>query len=649
MNIYVLRSDPVLWFAAEELKKYLRMMMPDAGDFAIAEKADAKGGFRLGLLEDFGIKSEAEDPVLDDVIHVDTQADGGVLAGSNSRSVLFAVYRFLRENGCRWLYPGVDGDYVPMQDVQPTKYHKLADHRFRGFCNEGAESQQCMLDTIDHCAKLELNVYMMEFNIPFTYYNKYYSHKNNEVNRPPEPVSLDQVLQWKRQCETEIAKRGLQFHDMGHGWTAEPFGISSAKGWSANLELQLTDEQKECVALLNGERKLYKGVALNTNLCMSNPKVRTTMVKGIVDYAEKHQNVDYLHVWLADGSRNHCECENCQKARPSDFYLMIMNELDEALTAKKLDTRIVFIAYVDTIFAPEQVTIRNPKRFSLLYAPITRSYTSSVKEGDEIPAPIPYVRNAWKRPRSSMENLALLREWQKTWKGPSFCYEYHFWRPQYADPGHQYLARRIYEDIRGLRFMKTDGIVEDGSQRSFFPNGFLVYIYAETLMNRDCDYEAVQEDYYSHIYGAEWKTARALLQRMSDAFDFGYMYGEKSENPEIGDYYRPSHAEQLKQVAAIAAEEKAFAEAHLAMEDRPKTVSMRLLRRHADFCAGLAPVIAIKAQGDDEKAGEAFKAFLDDFGKYEVEIERYYDQGLAGNCLRKIIRPKVQKSYVEGL
>ena len=209
MKIYVLRSNPTVWFAAEELKKYLRMMMPDAGDFFISEDPSAKDGFRLGLLEDFGLPDEAEDPVLDDVIHVDAGADGGVLAGSNARSVLFAVYRFLRENGCRWLYPGVDGEYVPLRDVQAVKYHKLADHRFRGFCNEGAESQQCMLDTIDHCAKLELNVYMMEFNIPFTYYNKYYAHKNNETNRPPEPVSLDQVLQWKRQCETEIAKRGL--------------------------------------------------------------------------------------------------------------------------------------------------------------------------------------------------------------------------------------------------------------------------------------------------------------------------------------------------------------------------------------------------------------------------------------------------------
>ena len=108
LKIYKIRAHHVIDFAAEELKKYLRMMMPESGSFAITYAPDAKEGFRLGLLEDFGLPFEGEDAQLDDVIHVDTTVEGGILAGSNPRSVLFAVYRFLRENGCRWLYPGVD-------------------------------------------------------------------------------------------------------------------------------------------------------------------------------------------------------------------------------------------------------------------------------------------------------------------------------------------------------------------------------------------------------------------------------------------------------------------------------------------------------------------------------------------------------------
>ena len=95
-RIFKITSNPVVDFAAEELKKYLRMMMPRAGEIVIERKADATGGFRLGLMADFDIDtSEADDVELDDIIHIDTDAEGGIIAGSNPRSVLLAVYKYL--------------------------------------------------------------------------------------------------------------------------------------------------------------------------------------------------------------------------------------------------------------------------------------------------------------------------------------------------------------------------------------------------------------------------------------------------------------------------------------------------------------------------------------------------------------------------
>jgi len=640
-QIKKMRADHVIDFAAEELKEYLRMMMPRCGEISISYEPGAKDGFRLGLLEDFGIPSEAEDPVLDDVIHVDTDTEGGILAGSNSRSVLFAVYRFLRLNGCRWLYPGIDGEHIPMQDITPQKYHKMADHRFRGHCNEGAEFQQCMIETIDFYAKQELNVYMIEFDNPYAYYKSYYNHKYNSTSRPPELLPYDQVLQWKRQCEAHIAKRGLMFHDMGHGWTAEPFGLASTEGWTKR-EVELTEEQKEAVALLNGERQLRGGVALNTNLCMSNPKVRTKMATYIADYAQAASNVDYLHVWLADGSRNHCECEECRKMIPTDYYIMIMNELDEILTARGVDTRIVFLCYVDTLFGPQKVTVKNPKRFSLLYAPITRSYCSSVQDDSVIPQAPEYVRNAWKSPISAEENLAFLRDWQRTWKGPVFSYEYHFWRHQYADPSNLYIARRIYEDIRSLRFQGVDGYVEDGSQRSFFPNGLAIYTYAETLMDREVKFEDIVEDYFSHIYGEDWKQALAYFEKLAKVFDFAYMSGMASADKAVGSYYDPAMAEKLRTVHELVKEGEALAKAHLRMPTRPQTVSWRLLLRHCEYAAGVAETMALLAAGDDAAADKYGRSFCEAFGAHEFELERYYDHYLASLCLlRRIDRTKL--------
>ena len=149
MNIYKMRSDHTIDFAAEELKKYLRMMMPEKGEVPIEHKADAAGGFRLGLLSDFGLPCECKDPSLDDIVHIEADAEGGIFAGSNPRSVLFAVYRFLKLNGCRFFYPGPEGEYIPHKEVGPTTYHKLADHRLRGHTIEGHPSLEHVLNYID--------------------------------------------------------------------------------------------------------------------------------------------------------------------------------------------------------------------------------------------------------------------------------------------------------------------------------------------------------------------------------------------------------------------------------------------------------------------------------------------------------------------
>ena len=79
-SINKITSNTVVDFAAEELKKYLRMMMPECGEIFIKYAPDAKDGFRLGLMSDFGLDtSEAKDLELDDILHIDTDAEGGVI------------------------------------------------------------------------------------------------------------------------------------------------------------------------------------------------------------------------------------------------------------------------------------------------------------------------------------------------------------------------------------------------------------------------------------------------------------------------------------------------------------------------------------------------------------------------------------------
>ncbi|MBE6689493.1 MAG: DUF4838 domain-containing protein [Ruminococcaceae bacterium] len=637
-TINKIASDHVIDFAAEELKKYLRMMMPRCGEIEIYFSPDATDGFRLGLLEDFGLDiSEADDLTLDDIIHIDTTAEGGIIAGSNPRSVLLAVYRFLNENGCRWLFPGVDGEYIPMQNIVPVKYHKMADCRYRGQCNEGAESQQCMLETIDFSPKIGLNVYMLEFDNPKVYYNWYYDHSYNEQNRPAEHLSDETVLQWKRQCEAEISKRGLQFHDMGHGWTAESFGIRSTDGWVKDTENPVPKESEDFLAMIDGKRELYKGVALNTNFCMSNAAAREKVVKQVVAYASLNRNVDYLHVWLADGYNNHCECEECRKKIPSDWYVMLMNEIDDALTAEGLSTRIVFCCYLDTTWPCETVTIKNPDRFTLLLGAISRDYTAHVPHEPVDTPTWPFKLNDNLLPTTVEQYNTYARQWQEKCGGLKvLVYEYHYWRHQYYDPSGIKLAKLIHNDVIGYKKNGFDGIIEDGSQRSYFPNGFSYFVYASTLFDNSCDFEKLKEDYFSHAYGEDWREIYAIFEKVSEGLDPKYLEGGAFEASTNGVFYDPTQKEKLQTVFDAAKEFDSFIKDHFTSPVRAQTAAVRLLIRYVDYIRALAEAFILKCEGNDAEANKVYFDFMKEFGKHEYEIERYFDHALATMSMCRI-------------
>ena len=146
-----------------------------------------------------------------------------------------------------------------------------------------------MMEEIDFTPKIGMNIFMIEFENPTAYYNNYYNHSCNQNNREPEPVTNETIFQWKRQCEAEISKRGLQFHDMGHVWTAEAFKIKSDGCWSRTDEDAVPEEFRQYLAEFEGKRSLFDGRPLNTNFCMSNPTAHRIVAKSIADYAGKFE------------------------------------------------------------------------------------------------------------------------------------------------------------------------------------------------------------------------------------------------------------------------------------------------------------------------------------------------------------------------
>ena len=645
IKIYKMRDDQTISFAADELKKYLWTMMPKQTCPSISLDPKAADGFRLGLLEDFGIVEEGIDPMWDDVVHVDTTAEGGILAGSNPRSVLFAVYRFLRLNGCRFFFPGPEGEYIPMKDVEPQQYHHKADHRVRGYTIEGDPSMEQVDLWVDYMAKLEMNIFVP--SDPFVYLRRYYERRNLTANRPAEVVTAEQCEQWLRTLECEALKRGLMLEEGGHGTIPKVLGLNPADREEYKRgEKQFPEEIKPMLAMMNGKREMFRNDLYYTNLCMSQPKVRRMLVQYWADKVQSRPWLCMSGVGFADGLRNQCECEECSKLRPSDFQIMIANDLDEELTRRgDTTTKIALSTYVDLMFPPVQEKLKNPDRFFLQFTPISRSYSASYTEDMVLPEPLPYIRNAWTAPKGIDQCVALFQARRKgNEQVPCYAYEYHFWRAQFRDPGLMIISRRIYEDVMSLKAQGIDGYQQDGSNKHFFPHSFHQFIHAEALVNKQCDYDALLDDYFSLLYGQDYKQVLDYLNGVSEAFGEKFMAGEDRAPGAKDPLHNPQRALELDKVAELAARARALVRENRRTPVRVQALAWRLLERHAEFAEGMADVYATKARGYDKLAVEKMDAFMVSFGRHDYELERWLDMGLTLNHYRTII---VKMPFVE--
>ena len=256
-------------------------------------------------------------------------------------------------------------------------------------------------------------------------------------------------------------------------------------------------------------------------------RTRSTKTQVKLETTEKSTNVDYLHVWLADWQRNHCECDECVKLRPSDHYVQLLNEIDRKLTDAGLDTKIVFLIYVDLLWAPIKERLNNPDRFVLMFAPITRTYSSSMASSKPFDGVLAdYNRNNNKMPSSVSENIAHLKNWQKDFECDSFDFDYHYMWDHFKDIGHFGTDRVLFEDMKNLDKLGLNGMVSCQCIRAFFPHGLGMYCMAEALWNKNADFDNVTHKYFNAAFGDDGDIVSEYMKKLTTLSDPVYMRGE---------------------------------------------------------------------------------------------------------------------------
>ena len=219
------------------------------------------------------------------------------------------------------------------------------------------------------------------------------------------------------------------------------------------------------------------------------------------------------------------------------------------------------------------------------------------------------------------------------------AFEYHFWRlHSILEPVGLAVARRINEDVKAYKANGIDGVIEDGTVRPFFPNGFAFYTYARTLYDIDLSVDEIAEDYFSHIYGGDWRKFYDYLTELDSLFDLAYAEGDRSIDKNISAYYNPEYAERFARVPQVVEKGLALIKDHYNSEVRVQTVAVRLLEHHAEYCKLLADAFCSKCQGKEEEAFEKYTKLRLHFGKVEVGIERYYDHFMMAVALEGIFK-----------
>lgn len=651
VKIFIKERNETVEYAATELKKYVTAMSrgkicPEV----TSEQIRADEGIILATLSALSLDvSDLEDAFTDDIIDINITNGTGYIAGSNNRSILMGVYKYCASLGCRYLRPGPDGDYIPRADVEnhAFKYRKKADSPIRCEIIEGCVSYEHCRDTVYYLPKIGMNAYMIEGLVPYSYMHKWYGHiGNTRLRKKGQVTSYDMLEEYVDLLQRDVKLLGLQLHTLGHAWMTRKLGIRN--GSTEAQAACLNDTNRQYLALVGGERNLFHGSQFYTNFCYSNPAARKLLVDTVVEYAIERPYVDYVHLWLADATNNWCECDKCRRLEPSDHYVNLLNEIDEALTERGLDTRIVMIMYVETIRPPKRMLLKNPKRFIMTVA-IGSFYEEGYHKMETEKELPPYELNNFKGFDVELR-LKCHDEWKRLMQGMrSAIFEYRFYMDHYCDLGYMQIARETHRDMKGLENINMQGCMTDKTHRNYMPTALPVIMMGETLFDKNLDFEKVTDEYFSGAFGDDGAKCREYLEGLTELLcTSNFRIDADLDVDELGIGQAVSASKSWKNNPEVAKKAKSIPEYIDAfmptVEDNIASASNNAqldswiyLGYHAEICKLFSYILLNGALGDIPLAQKAYFELEKYIADHELEFHRAFDGFLFLRSLRRKI------------
>ncbi len=593
--------------AAAELASYLPKLA-NVTAIALPPRAGLPDGVKptivLGSadhLKAFGLGALPTMRPLDDEIALIPKGGVLYLAGSNPRSVLFAAYRLLEELGAIFLRPGPGGEVLPRSKtlaLPERPIREKASYRHRGICIEGAPRLEHTLDLLDWMAKKKMNSFQLQFRHAGVFWRRGYEGVEMDSATRRKKLTEEDCFALDDRVIARMQEYGMILHRVGHGWTSAAAGYGG-NDWEQTKAIP-TGVRKDWLAQVNGKGDLWHGVAINTELCYSNPEARAALVEEVVTYARQHCEVDALHVWMSDSYNNKCECAACRKRTPSDWYAVVVNEIGARLKAEKLPTRVVFLGYVDLLWPPSKTKVTQDNVI-FMYAPITRCFQHALDDpkcDEELSRGRP-VLNKCRLPRTNRMHAQVARDWKKHKLPDSFLFDYHQMWTVWQDGMGRDVGAAMAQDMQDLKGLGIDGFISCQCVRAFYPLPYMANAMADMLWDRAQPLRAHRRKVMSAAFGQHADAVEKYFAHMAHGFKAGGEYEHKRA--------LPGRAKLTAIATEASAARRRFTALAKVEKDAVVRKSLELVAIHAEHAALIAQA-HLAGISRDKKAIKAMRA-----------------------------------------
>jgi hypothetical protein len=397
----------------------------------------------------------------DDSFRVKVTPQGVALAGANPRSTLYAAYELLEWLGCRWYFPGEDGEHVPTaRTLALPASDRVSEAAFasRGMVEDArpGAGEPVWDKRIAEDAGIFL-VWMAR----------------NRMNAYRNTSALD---------NEEFDRRGVAVR-WGSGHTIPRM-----------LDKKLFETRPELFRMDQTGKRVPNG-----NVCVTNLETVALCAQWVMDFFKQNPRLDTCSMGGQDiWGGAWCSCEKCRIYSPSEQAALLINGVHEILRKNNVKGRCSYSAYRDTLrYDLKKVKLDREVRVG--YAPRERSYGHALSDASS-------ERNRW-----FWRNL---QNWRRNHSGPLGVSDYyHDCILFYSVPAPT--VQVIAQDMRDYSKLNARGITSFMMGRySWYAYGPSLYVFAKTAWDPSLDADSLLDEIAQDQYGPAAASIRSFWREL---------------------------------------------------------------------------------------------------------------------------------------